>query len=527
MSITQKRVLCLYRVSTPKQMDREKNDIPMQQNACREFITSQPGWYLYKEKSENGVSGFKVAAKDRGAIQEIQQDALGRKFDVLLVFMFDRLGRRDDETPFVVEWFVQHGIEVWSVIEGEQRFDSHVDKLTNYIRYWQASGESIKTSMRVAAGQALIVESGHFRGGKAPYGYRLEKQGRINKKGHEVFDLLINDAEAMVVRKIFDLYLSCGYGSKRISTHLLEQGIRNRAGGTFTNATIKYMLKSKIYIGILFSRNTISNVLEKLQIISPDVFEEVQNMMKMRSTEKDKRTIPLRTSGNNLLAGNIFCGHCGARLTTTTSNKSYRKKDGTITTQQRTRYSCYNRRCHKNLCDGQTGYTARQLDQIIDEIVRRLSESLTVMDRDTLIEQRCTEEHIRYTMELIAARATQQAFASEVLTYEAEVIKVIRGESLLTADLLNKLYAEAKSRVDQTEKELLILEKKAAETEQTKFTLIAQFDILKNSFAQYPECSIEEKKVIITKLFHTIHVKRGYEVEINLSDLCKAFGLSV
>ena len=70
------------------------------------------------------------------------------KFDILLVFMFDRLGRRDDETPFIVEWFTKQGIEVWSVNEGQQRFDTHVDKLMNYIRYWQASGESLKTSVR-------------------------------------------------------------------------------------------------------------------------------------------------------------------------------------------------------------------------------------------------------------------------------------------------------------------------------------------------------------------------------------------
>ena len=37
------------------------------------------------------------------------------KFDILLVFMFDRLGRKSDETPFVVEWFVKKGIRVWSV----------------------------------------------------------------------------------------------------------------------------------------------------------------------------------------------------------------------------------------------------------------------------------------------------------------------------------------------------------------------------------------------------------------------------
>ena len=78
--------------------------------------------------------------------------ALKGEFDILLVFMFDRLGRRDDETPFVVEWFVKQGIEVWSAMEGQQRFDTHVDKLLNYIRYWQASGESIKTSLRVKPG---------------------------------------------------------------------------------------------------------------------------------------------------------------------------------------------------------------------------------------------------------------------------------------------------------------------------------------------------------------------------------------
>ena len=140
-----KRVYTLYRVSTVGQVDQ--NDIPMQKQACREFAEGQ-GWTILKEFSEKGVSGFKVSAKDRDAIVDLQTAALNGEYDVLLVFMFDRLGRRDDETPFVVEWFVQHGIEVWSATEGQQRFDSHVDKLMNYIRYWQASGESVKTSIR-------------------------------------------------------------------------------------------------------------------------------------------------------------------------------------------------------------------------------------------------------------------------------------------------------------------------------------------------------------------------------------------
>ena len=131
------------------------------------------------------------------------------KFDILLVFMFDRLGRRDDETPFVVEWFVRNGIEVWSATEGQQRFDNHVDKLMNYIRYWQASGESIKTSIRVKTRLSQMTEAGLYTGGTVPYGYHLEKRGRVNKRNREVCDLAIDE----------------GCGAQRLCKYLYEPGI--------------------------------------------------------------------------------------------------------------------------------------------------------------------------------------------------------------------------------------------------------------------------------------------------------------
>lgn len=43
---------------------------------------------------------------------------------------------------------MKNGIRVWSTQEGEQRFDTHADRLMNYIRFWQADGESEKTSIR-------------------------------------------------------------------------------------------------------------------------------------------------------------------------------------------------------------------------------------------------------------------------------------------------------------------------------------------------------------------------------------------
>lgn len=219
-----KRVYCLYRVSTVGQV--EKDDIPMQKQFCREFVNCHSGWHIENEFYEKGISGYKVSAKDRDAVQEIQRDAVQGKFDVLLVYMFDRLGRRDDETPFVVEWFVRNGIEVWSAVEGQQRFDNHVDKLLNYIRYWQASGESIKTSVRVKTRMEQLTQDGLFTGGSIPYGYRLEKRGRINKRNREVCDLTVDDDAAKIVQLIFYKYVHEGYGAQRLCRYLTELGIR-------------------------------------------------------------------------------------------------------------------------------------------------------------------------------------------------------------------------------------------------------------------------------------------------------------
>ena len=222
----------LYRVSTTKQVDKTKDDIPMQREACREFA-QRMGWIVGKEFLEKGVSGFKVSATDRDAIQELKAAAIRQEFNILLVFMFDRIGRIDDETPFVVEWFVKHGIRVWSVQEGEQRFESHVDKLMNYIRFWQASGESEKTSIRIKTRMKQLTMEGQYTGGSVPFGYQLARNGRLNKRGKEVYDLAINPIEAEWVAFIFEKTVkkqglrrsrSCFFGQPRY----FSRGIRRQ-----------------------------------------------------------------------------------------------------------------------------------------------------------------------------------------------------------------------------------------------------------------------------------------------------------
>ena len=282
------RVHVLYRVSTKKQVDKQKDDIPMQRIACQQFA-EEKGWVITKEFYEKGVSGFKVSAKDRDAIQDLKEAALNKEFDVLLVYMFDRLGRIDSETPFVVEWFVKQGIQVWSTQEGQQKLEDQTDKLMNYIRFWQANGESQKTSMRLKTRMAQLTAEGIYHGGVVPFGYAAVHKGRLNKKGQPVKDIVIVPEEADIVTMIFDKTLYEGYGSHRLAEYVNGLGVRTHNGSRFTSTTVIRILRTKLYCGYYVSGDTVSQKIDNLVIIDEDKFDSVQNILNQRSKKNEDR----------------------------------------------------------------------------------------------------------------------------------------------------------------------------------------------------------------------------------------------
>ena len=510
-----KRVITLYRVSTIGQVD--KNDIPMQKQCCREFIDCRSDWELVKEVFEKGVSGYKKSAKDRDAIQEIQQYAIEKKFDVLLVYMFDRLGRRDDETPFIVEWFVQQGIEVWSVMEGQQRFDNHVDKLLNYIRYWQASGESIKTSIRVKTRLEQLTEKGLYTGGSVPYGYRIEKMGRTNKRNKEVYDLLIDEDAAQIVRLIFYKYVNEGFGAQRISRYLMEMNIRKADGNDFPNTSIISMLKRRIYTGVITNGDAESAFIPELQIIDQATFDRAQELMKARTQKRNE--VPLNLAGQSLLVGNVYCGHCRNRLTLTTSGRQRVNKDGSVHSEVRARYGCHYKVRHPDKCNGQSGYGVPKLDAIMDEVIRYQLGRIKMSSESRVI----ADQHEK-AIELARARlkiAEMQLAekAKELTDYQAETIRVIRGESRLSADLLSELVDKTKGEITELSSAVEAARQELNERMSSAQQEQQEFEKLQSWADLYDNCTFAAKKMIVSQFIKAVYVYRDYtiEVEFNVS----------
>lgn len=510
-----KRVCCLYRVSTKGQVD--KDDIPMQKTSCRAFIDSREGWELHKEFYEKGVSGFKVSAKDRDAIQDLQKMAIKKEFDVLLVFMFDRMGRKEDETPFVVEWFVNQGIEVWSVKEGQQRFEAHVDKLLNYIRFWQASGESIKTSIRVKERMSQIVADGKFKGGTPAFGYRLVDNGRVNKRGRAVKDLVIDEGEAIIVRYIFDLYVNHGLGTQLIANRLESEGILNRKGSNFTCATIKNMLTNETYRGVLKCGEEKTEPFEHLRIIDDETFFKARAIAKQRSHDyQERRRIPRKVSKNCLLTGNIFCAHCGGRLITSTSGGKKKRKDGSYYIRRTWRYVCYNHMRHKSRCSGQSGYSAKRIDDAVSEAIRELLAKVKAIPKSVIV-----EEHMKQSIEdkQIIIRAHEKLIAKKekaLAVLRGEIANSLAGESSFSPQLLNEQILATQKEIENAQSELSELQRSLQECNGEVEKLELEHSELISYSEMFETCDLDQKRMIICALVDEIRVKRGYDIELKL-----------
>lgn len=521
-----KRVRTLLRVSSRQQL--YDDDIPIQRAELADYIAGQPGWEFDGEYVEKAVSAYKNSVEDREVLVRIAADAREHAFDILLAYMSDRIGRREEYT-FYISTLNGLGVEVWTVKDGKLKSEEHIDKLLNYIRFWQNEGESRKTGMRVRDAQVEMIKAGKFVGGKAPYGYRLTDSGMISNHGRLLKKLEICEREAAVVRKIYDLYLCKGYGYEKIAKELNAAGIPAVTTDQWKGGTVCSILKNPVYMGYFaIHRRERGKTLKRLDrkewilsekqcgdiviIPQPDweKAQEIREARKRRLAESRNKSAflyetqyqaPLNPRGRLALLDIAYCGYCGSRLKSAGYSNRWTTKDGTEKVSCLGRYGCPQK------CRERSYYSQDFLEKTVFGVVRDYLGRLKKID--------ITQEmkNIKNQYEADNAKAEKavagetERLTKDIDTLEGKLPEAIRGDYCFSAEILSRMIAERRERLNGLRQHMAALQRKKEQMRIAYDNAETHAEVSPDWRRVFEEADIAEKKMLLASLIERIDVK--------------------
>ena len=226
------KVASYGRVSTDK--DDQLNSLDNQINYFKDMIGGVKNWTHICSYSDEGISGTQVFKREE-FLHMIEDAKLG-KIDLILTKEVSRFARNTIDSIKYTQLLLSYGVIVFFISDNINTIypDSEF-RLT--LMASMAQDEVRKLSERVKFGIKRSIKDGRVGGGGI-YGY-----DKLNCK------LTINEEEAEVVRKIFNLYATGEYGFKKIGEMLASEGHFTRKGKVFSDITLRKMILNPRYKG--------------------------------------------------------------------------------------------------------------------------------------------------------------------------------------------------------------------------------------------------------------------------------------
>ncbi len=227
------RVTFYARVSTEK--DEQLNSLENQVQYYTELIQSKPNWTYVPGYIDEGISG--TSTKKRDSFLRMIEDAKKGLFDFIITKEISRFSRSTLDSIQYTQELLEHDVGVLFQNDNINTLDGD-SEFRLVVMAGVAQDEVRKLSERLKFGFRQAIKNGHVLGNDKLWGY--------NKKDCV---LTINEAEAAVVRRIFDLYANQKMGIRRISQQLYDEGYTSRMGNAFNVATIRHILENPKYKG--------------------------------------------------------------------------------------------------------------------------------------------------------------------------------------------------------------------------------------------------------------------------------------
>ncbi len=309
------------RKSTEEGLEQEFNTLDAQRECAEAYIKSQvqEGWHYLPERYDDG--GYTGGNMDRPALKRLLADIDAGRIDAVIVYKVDRLSRSLLDFAKMLEIFDRHHVAFVSVTQQINSATSMGRLMLNVLlSFAQFEREIIgeRTRDKIAAAR----KKGKWAGGHLLLGYDVDPKG---------LKLVVNEAEAVRVRAIFQLYLELeglipvvqelnrrGWTTKRWTTRKSQV----RGGKPFTKTNLHQLLINIAYLGKVKHKTDIHEG-EHTAIVDAQTWQRVQALLVRNGRSGGAQ---VRNQFGALLKGLLNCVPCGCAMTPAHSTRNGTKR---------------------------------------------------------------------------------------------------------------------------------------------------------------------------------------------------------
>ena len=466
-----KPVAIYARVSSERQ--KEQETIASQTAALLEHAAAQnwmapPEWQFLDE-------GYSGASLVRPGLDSLRDRVAEGQIDTVVVLSPDRLSRKYAYQILLSEELLRHGAEL--VYVKSPPASTPEERLLTQVQGMIAEYERAQILERTRRGKRHRARQGSVNVlSGAPYGYRYMKKTDSSSAYYEVLE-----AEAAVVRSVFDLFTVKQLSIGAITRTLNERGIPARTGDSrWERSTVWAMLRNPAYVGkACFGkterkpRQRITRPLrqrggyanrcganqerpreEWIEIGVPPLIDEATFALAAEQLEKNKRFSQRRTIEPSLLQSILVCARCGYGLyrcsTRTTKHKLYY-------------YRCLGSDSYRQLkhavCE-----SAPVRQDYLDKLV--WEEVVNLLEDPSLLQAEITRR-VEAAKKADPTQKRQQHLQREQSRIEQSVERLLTAyqESLLSLDELRKRVDPLRKQLSAAQAELQAMDAASADQE--------------------------------------------------------------
>lgn len=275
-----------------------------------EYCKRHPEYKFVDIYADEGITGTSMEKRDD--FRRMLRDCKKGLIDRIIVKSMSRFARNTEEMLTALRALEQMEVSVYFEEQGLDTESMNSEMFATFPGMI-AQQESVSISQNMRWSYKKRMESGEFNCCAPAYGFDL-----ISGK------LVINETEAAVIRRIFDLYLQ-GVGMQTIANILNNEGVRRQYGREkWHHTTVNYVLNNERYKGdaLLQKQITTQTLPFKKQrnhgeqpmyyvensnpaIVSRETYEAVQALIKSRqpSCKRKAKNYPLTRT--------LLCPDCG------------------------------------------------------------------------------------------------------------------------------------------------------------------------------------------------------------------------